>query len=227
MTQTTPISAPPPSRASVSISVAQRVSRGFPGPACLAGFALYAKNLVGLVAAGDGDVEATVKGDRTRKVRVRVERDALAIGCSCAPSSLDAPSCKHVWATLLEIDRSGALSRARDSRSALTVTPLVVDGPGDEPGGREPAPARPPKQASPPKAAAGTAPGTKREETATASGGARAAARANAAKTAKTARAPAKATAKTAAKTAAKTTARTASAPKRSVSAAPRPPRRR
>src|SRR5262249_6169629 len=64
---------------------------------------------------------------RTRTVRVRVHAGALGLACSCTAESLDPPSCKHVWATLLELDRRGALGALRESVKPLAVTTLPAD----------------------------------------------------------------------------------------------------
>jgi hypothetical protein len=99
----------------------------------VAGFALFKGGAVELVTAGDDALEARVKSKRLRRVRIRVERGTLAIGCTCAPATMDAPTCKHVWATFLEADRRALLEPLRGAARPLPVARLPMPSELDDP----------------------------------------------------------------------------------------------
>lgn len=81
-----------------------------------------------LANVSEAGLEADVKGKRVQHVRLRVHADGrLASGCTCAAKLLGPAACRHVWATLLEIDRQGALDGLRRTQRALALTAL--DGP--------------------------------------------------------------------------------------------------
>jgi uncharacterized Zn finger protein len=116
-------STPPPKR----VSLADRVARAFPPLACVRGFRYFARRRVDLANVSEAGLDADVKGQRVQHVRLRVQDGRLASGCTCAARVLGPAACRHVWATLLEIDRQGAFESLRSTHRALALTAL--DGP--------------------------------------------------------------------------------------------------
>ena len=110
--------------ASKRASLADRVARAFPPLACVRGFRYFARRRVGLANVSESGLDADVKGQRVQHVRLRVQDGRLASGCTCAAKVLGPAACRHVWATLLEIDRQGALEVLRGTSRALTLTAL-------------------------------------------------------------------------------------------------------
>ncbi len=135
---TTPVLAPPlpPIAPALPLppkrpSIADRVARAFPPLACVRGYRYFARGRVDLAGVSEAGLDAEVKGQRVQHVRLRVEDGRLASRCSCAPKVLGPAACRHVWATLLEIDRQGALDGLRGSQRALALTAL--DAPAAKP----------------------------------------------------------------------------------------------
>jgi hypothetical protein len=126
-------------------SIADRVARAFPPLACVRGYRYFAKGRVDLAGVSEAGLDAEVKGQRVQRVRLRVEEGRLASGCSCAPKILGPAACRHVWATLLEIDRQGALDGLRGSQRALALAAL------DAPAAKPPRTAKPAKVETPTK----------------------------------------------------------------------------
>ena len=119
-----PVAAPAPRPPPKRPSVADRVARAFPPLACVRGYRYFARRRVDLADVSESGLDAEVKGQRVQHVRLRVQDGRLASGCSCAPKVLGPAACRHVWATLLEIDRQGALDGLRGSQRALALTAL-------------------------------------------------------------------------------------------------------
>jgi uncharacterized Zn finger protein len=111
---------PPPKR----VSLADRVARAFPPLACVRGFRYFARRRVDLANVSEAGLDADVKGQRVQRVRLRVQDGRLASGCTCAAKVLGPAACRHVWATLLEIDRQGAFEGLRSTQRALALTAL-------------------------------------------------------------------------------------------------------
>jgi hypothetical protein len=124
-------------------SIADRVARAFPPLACVRGYRYFARGRVNLASVSEAGLDAEVKGQRVQHVRLRVEDGRLASGCSCAPKVLGPAACRHVWATLLEIDRQGALDGLRGSQRALALTAL------DAPASKPPRTTKPPTPETP------------------------------------------------------------------------------
>ena len=69
----------------------------------------------------EGAIDADVRGKRTLRVCLRVEADRLASACTCAAKGPGPAVCRHVWATLLEVDRRGALAGLRTTQRRLAL----------------------------------------------------------------------------------------------------------
>jgi uncharacterized Zn finger protein len=110
-------------------SLADRVARAFPPLACVRGFRYFARRRVALANISESGLDAEVKGQRIQHVRLRIQDGRLASGCSCAAKVLGPAACRHVWATLLEIDRQGAFETLRGTQRALTLTALDACAP--------------------------------------------------------------------------------------------------
>ena len=131
------------------ISVADRVARSFPPLACVRGFRYFARKRVDLVSVSESAIESDVKGKRTLHVTLRVADGRLSSACTCAPRTLGPAACRHVWATLLEIDRRGAFASLRTTERSLTLGVIETKGPAG-------------KAAAPPRARAKRARGAAR-----------------------------------------------------------------
>jgi uncharacterized Zn finger protein len=122
------VPAPAPEPAAVPpkrTSVADRVARAFPPLACVRGYRYFARRRVALANVSETGLDADVRGQRVQHVRLRVHSDGrLASGCTCAAKILGPAACRHVWATLLEIDRQGAFDGLRGTQRALALTAL-------------------------------------------------------------------------------------------------------
>jgi uncharacterized Zn finger protein len=103
------------------IAIADRAGRSFPIHAHTNGFAHWKSGAVTIEQESERSVTAKVRGQRIRDVVLREEKGCLVIQCSCPGRSMDLPGCKHAWATVLEVDRRGALSSLRTTRDPLKV----------------------------------------------------------------------------------------------------------
>lgn len=103
------------------ISVADRVARSFPPLACVRGFRYFARKRIDVVSASETAIEADVKGKRTLRVKLRATGGRLASACTCSARVLGPAVCRHVWATLLEIDRRGAFESLRSTEQPLAL----------------------------------------------------------------------------------------------------------
>lgn len=119
-----PSPAPPAAR---RVSIADRVARSFPPLACVRGFRYFARSRIHLVSVTDGSIDADVKGKRTQRVRLRVDGGRLASACTCSAKLLGPAACRHVWATLLEIDRRGSLESLRLTGRTLALGMIEAD----------------------------------------------------------------------------------------------------
>jgi hypothetical protein len=133
------------------VSIADRLSRAFPPLACVRGFRYFARQRVVLSLISEKEIDAEVKGTRIQHVRLRVEAGCVAAACTCAAKLLDPPTCRHVWATLLEVDRQGALSSLRTTQRPLAIG--MLDGPRS----KQAKPAKPKPEVKPKSAAKQTA----------------------------------------------------------------------
>ena len=103
------------------VSIADRVSRAFPPLACVRGFRYFARQRVTLTQTSDKAIDADVKGTRIQQVQLRVEDGRIAAACTCSAKVLGPATCRHVWATLLEIDRQAALPGLRSTQRPLAI----------------------------------------------------------------------------------------------------------
>jgi hypothetical protein len=109
------------------IAIADRAGRSFPVHAHQHGFARWKKGQVTIEEESATAVVAKVKGQKTRDVVLREEKGRLLVKCTCPARTFDHPGCKHVWATLLEIDHRGGMPALRAARTPLVVAFLEAE----------------------------------------------------------------------------------------------------
>lgn len=130
MTATNPIRTPAP------ITIADRAGKSFPLHAHTEGYARWKSGSVAIEHESPRAIQAKVRGDQTRDVRLQEQDGRLLVQCTCPARTYETPGCKHVWATLLEVDRRGALGGLRGARTPLAVAflePKPADEPAKEP----------------------------------------------------------------------------------------------
>ena len=121
------------SSARMLTAIADRAGRSFPRHAHTNGFASWKSGAVTIEQETPTSVTAKVRGQRTRDVTFEDEKGRLVVSCSCPSRTFELPGCKHAWATLLEIDRRGALPNLRGTRAPLPVSFLEpVGGPASD-----------------------------------------------------------------------------------------------
>jgi superfamily II DNA or RNA helicase len=96
---------------SAEMSLASRLALFFEKRVQFKGIGIFQARRVQLGEHSSTHVEARVQGTDLYTVRLRFEASALSVSCTC-PYFADHGECKHLWATILESDRSGALSIA-------------------------------------------------------------------------------------------------------------------
>ena len=116
----------PPTR---PVSVADRFARSFPPLACVRGYRYFLRKRVDFVSVSESAIDADVKGKRTLRVVLRVHGGRLSSGCTCSAKILGPAACRHVWATLLEVDRRGAFASLRATERALPLDVIEVATP--------------------------------------------------------------------------------------------------
>ncbi|MDX2152169.1 MAG: DEAD/DEAH box helicase [Bryobacteraceae bacterium] len=116
------------------MSLALRLSPRFSVTTRTRGHDLFAHGAVRPVRSTPTELEAVVRGGEDYDVDLALSGNALRVACECA-AFIEYGPCKHIWATILEADRRGALDRARH------ISPLtLVDGFHLPPAGRPPLP---------------------------------------------------------------------------------------
>jgi hypothetical protein len=137
---------PRPVRVIPRVALADRVARAFVPLVCVRGFHYFDKKRIDLLLVEESAIDATVKGKRVQQVQLRIADGHLGASCTCVAKLLGPAACKHVWATLLEIDRRGELASLRTTTRALALG-VIDDAPGQRPkrkagaaGGAKPSP---------------------------------------------------------------------------------------
>jgi len=114
------------------MSLAAKLAFQFEKKIQIRGQDLYARQAVKIVEASPTHLSAEVQGTRLYDVGLSYDDGTLVIGCDC-PYYIDQGPCKHIWAAILEADRRGSLSEARESRylqleDDLDLAPDDFDG---------------------------------------------------------------------------------------------------
>ncbi|AKV02882.1 hypothetical protein AKJ09_09545 [Labilithrix luteola] len=138
-TLTFPARPPRPARpASVAIRIADRLGPHFAPNACVAGYGYFANGRVVLALTSETSGHATVRGKRTQTVHLEANDGELATSCSCASNALEMTGCRHVWAAVLEADRTGAFASLRASPKPLKMRARTEPRPTSETPGEKP-----------------------------------------------------------------------------------------
>jgi hypothetical protein len=90
------------------------------------GISLFHAKCVDVVRSTPDRVEAVVHGGHDYNVVLQDDGEALNASCSC-PYGQSNGECKHIWATILEVDRAGALPEAAGRRKLDIDFPSVGD----------------------------------------------------------------------------------------------------
>jgi hypothetical protein len=86
----------------------------------------FEKNAVRIVYADDEFVSAQVRGSQEYTVDLEKEKDELVFSCDCQYYEGNLEACKHVWATILELNKQGHLQKW-DSPHPLKLVPTSAD----------------------------------------------------------------------------------------------------
>jgi hypothetical protein len=119
-------------------SIADRVAQGFAPIACVRGFRYFRRKRVALANVSESGLDAEVKGKRVLRVRLRVDGGQLAAACTCSAKFLGPARCRHVWATLLEVDRQALLGSLRSTARVLALAAVEVEPKPDRSGTARP-----------------------------------------------------------------------------------------
>jgi hypothetical protein len=118
------------------VTLAQHFSSSFERGLRDRGAAYAAAGKVSLVRGGEDFVEAVVRGTMRYTVKLASKQGGLTASCSC-PYADGGSVCKHIWATILEADRSPYLAALKQS----FATPASADLPSEvDDGARSPGP---------------------------------------------------------------------------------------
>src|SRR5260370_1924877 len=95
--------------------LAARLASKFEKQVQVRGHVLYAHRAIRLVASSLSHISAQVTGTDVYDVSLQYSAGRLAVSCDC-PYFEDRGPCKHLWAVVLEADRRGVLTEARDAK---------------------------------------------------------------------------------------------------------------
>src|SRR5271170_2104206 len=95
------------------------------------GFGLFKGRAVRVLEQNYRHLQALVTGGRLYEVRVTHEAGRLLVFCEC-PYFVEYGTCKHLWATILEADRIGALAGALDATYLKLEDDLSFDRDGGD-----------------------------------------------------------------------------------------------
>src|ERR1700681_4884984 len=107
---------------------------------------LYAARAVDVLEESAQHFRAQVQGSRVYQVHLTYQQNSLLISCDC-PNFEDfgrTNPCKHIWASILQADRRGALSAAANARYLTLVDETSENGVGWKPGIQPPRAPPPP-----------------------------------------------------------------------------------
>src|SRR5215207_4057728 len=83
---------------------------------------------VRIVDAGDGVIEARVRGSQTYTVYIDTNYDPWDFECDCPFADSWGGICKHAWATLLKADKDGLLPNGMNGAGEDDEVLLTEDG---------------------------------------------------------------------------------------------------
>ena len=96
------------------MTLAQRFSSSFTPALRERGNAYAATGKVSIVRGGEDRLQAVVRGSERYSVQLTVAHGSVAASCTC-PYASGGSVCKHIWATIIEADRSPYLMALKES----------------------------------------------------------------------------------------------------------------
>ena len=97
------------------MSLSSRLAFEFAKSAQYKGVDLLRARRIQATDFGPSHFKGTVQGGQVYQVSLRYAHGSLLVGCEC-PSFADLGACKHLWTAILEADRLGAVTDARQAR---------------------------------------------------------------------------------------------------------------
>ena len=130
------------------MSLSSRLAGGISDLQRRRGVDYFRQGRANAVRSGDDAAEYSIRGTRPYVVTLSIEDDILYCACSCPYFAEREEACKHVWAAILDCERTGAPAGCARV-SALEPDPLATeahhaDGGGPLPSSEAPSSARPP-----------------------------------------------------------------------------------
>src|SRR5580704_11752883 len=105
------------------------------------GMGLFHSRAVRVLDESPRHLQAVVTGGRPYDVRITHEKGRLLVFCEC-PYFMEYGKCKHLWATILEADRIGALAGAAEARYLKLEDDFSLEEDDDDGDDAEPLPDR-------------------------------------------------------------------------------------
>ena len=97
----------------------------------------FESNAVEILYTDPDFVSAQVAGTEDYAVDLEREHASLICSCECPYFEENSEVCKHIWATLLELEHRGHLAKWK-SRFPVELIPTAPDGDFDDPGFDDP-----------------------------------------------------------------------------------------
>ena len=94
------------------MSLSRALARQVPPAVRSKGSVYFANGAVVHADRAPGRVDAIVRGTRPYRVALRREGDAIVASCECQYFADRGAICKHIWATLLDVEREGSFEGA-------------------------------------------------------------------------------------------------------------------
>src|SRR5437762_1965364 len=91
------------------MSLSSRLADGISELQRRRGLVYFQQGRARLVQSDGGFAEYDVRGSTSYSVTLAIEGDILYCGCSCPYFDDREDPCKHIWAAILDCERSGAL----------------------------------------------------------------------------------------------------------------------
>lgn len=96
------------------MTLAQRFSSSFSSALRERGNAYAAAGKVSILRGGVDRLEAVVRGTERYTVQIALTKQGVTVSCTC-PYASGGSVCKHIWATIIEADRSPHLRRIKET----------------------------------------------------------------------------------------------------------------
>ena len=86
------------------MSLSSDFSRLFPSHVQDSGWPYFRDGNVRVTHVSDHTARACVQGSRRYHVNLRFDKRTLSAACTCSSYQNSFKACKHIWATILEVD---------------------------------------------------------------------------------------------------------------------------